>query len=224
MVYMSNDVESSGEPEQDLDSLPREQLIQRVRQLEHTLSEAKEQLEVQKITDTLTGLANRDYFFASLTRLCWRAKRFEQIVCMALVDIDDFHVVNEQYGTLAGDLVLTGIADVLKVVVRGYDLLARFGEDEFAIAIDNGAPELASRIGQRIRKSVASNPFCINDRIIPVTVTVGVVTAKADLLLQRPDAIVRLAVEAVETARRKGRNQTQWLEMTAPPADAGLRT
>ncbi|MDD4889564.1 MAG: GGDEF domain-containing protein [Phycisphaerae bacterium] len=199
---------------QDLLALSREHLVELVGQLRHKLAEITEQVETQKITDSLTGLANRDYFFASLTRLCNRAKRFGQTICMMLIDVDDFHVVNEQHGNLAGDLVLTGIADVLRAVLRDYDLLARFGDDEFAVAIDNGDPAIAKLLCRRIRNAIAQNPPCLGDRSTAISVTIGIVTARSELVAERPDAMVRAAIEAIDSARQKGRNQTHWMDLT----------
>lgn len=197
-----------------LAELRPDQLVEHALAVQTELASLAEAVEIQKITDTLTGLANRDYYFASLTRLCCRARRFDQIVCMALIDIDGFRNVNDQYGTMAGDLVLTGLADVLRSVVRNYDLLARFGEDEFAIAIDNADPNVARRLGQRLKSAVAETPFCANDRVIPITVTVGVASTRAEMLADRPDLLVRAAVEAVELAHRKGNNQWHYIDLT----------
>lgn len=210
-------------PEQ-LVSLNREQLVEHVRQLQDRLTGLSEALEMQKITDSLTGLANRDYYFASLNRLCCRARRFDQVVCMALIDIDNFRDINEQFGTLAGDLVLTGLADLLRSAVRNYDLLARFGEDEFAIAIDNANTDIAEQLGRRLRSAVAGNPFCANDRILPVTVTVGVASARAESLGDRPDNLVRAAIEAVELAHRKGQSQWHYIDLDGSAAQPGRQT
>lgn len=201
-----------GEPD-NLAALSQEQLVQQILDLRRQLDEVCERVELAKITDSLTGLANRDYFFASLARLCARAKRFGQTVCMMLIDIDNFHVINDQYGNLAGDLVLTGLADLLRAVLRDYDLLARFGEDEFSIAIDNGDSEIARQLSQRIRKTVDQNPFSISDRTVPVSITIGIATARSDVAADKPESLVRLAIEAIEIARRKGRNQCHWMEM-----------
>lgn len=209
---------------EDLLALSQEQLVELVGQLRHKLGELSEQVETQKITDSLTGLANRDYFFASLTRLCNRAKRFGQTICMMLIDIDDFHVVNEQHGNLAGDLVLTGIADLLRSVLRDYDLLARFGEDEFAVAIDNGDPAIARQLCQRIRNAITGNPSCLGNRSLSISITIGIVTAKSDLVADRPDAMVRAAIESIDSARQKGRNQTHWMDLTEVQAPASPAT
>jgi len=214
---MNEPLELSGMSPEELGLLTAEQLVQQVVQLQGQLSVAREQMELQKVTDLLTGLSNRDCFFALLTRLCMRAKRFGQMVCLTLVDVDDFHRINEEFGNMAGDLVLTGMGNLLRSIVRDYDLLARFGEDEFAIAMDNSDPQMARQLGQRVRAAVAEHPFFLDDRSIPVTVTVGVVTAPSDMLTERPDALVRLAIEAVNSAHQKGRNQCHFQEMTPPP-------
>ena len=198
----------------DLYRLGRVQLVRRVVDLENEAKSLREQLQFQQITDTLTGLPNREYFFASLTRLWRRALRFAQPVCMALVNVDRFRQVNEQHGHQAGDLVLTGVADVLRSVMREYDLLARYGDNEFAVAVDSADRRTAAQLGQRVRQAVASTPFCAGERIIPVTVTVGTALGRPEQLGDTADLLVRTAVEAIEIARHKGHNQLHARELT----------
>jgi diguanylate cyclase (GGDEF)-like protein len=198
----------------ELGLLTREQLVEAVSQLQSQLAAAREQLDQEKITDSLTRLANRDYFFAALTRLCYRARRFGQMVCLGLVDVDGFRLINERHGHLAGDLVLSNVADLLRKVVRDYDLLARFGEDTFVFAVDNGDPKLAARLAERVRAAVAGNPFCFEDHVLPVTVTAGVICARVDQLTDRPDLLVHAAFEAVAAARSKGPGQSCCRELT----------
>ncbi len=208
----------------DLYRLHRARLVDRVVELENELRALRDQLQVQQITDTLTGLANRDYFFASLTRLWRRALRFAQPVCMALVNVDRFRQINEQHGRQAGDLVLTGVADALRSIVRDYDLLARYGDNEFAVAVDNADAGTASQLGQRIRQAVAAMPFCLNDRIVPVTVTVGTALGRPERSGDSAELLVRTAVEAIEIARHKGHNQHHARELgSAGPNASGLR-
>lgn len=190
-----------------LDQATREELVKRVRDLQAEVDHLREQLELQQITDGLTGLANRDYFFASATRLWRRARRFNQSVCMMMIDVDDFRKVNEQYGHLAGDMVLTGLSDMLRSIVRDYDLLARFGEEEFVIAMDNSQADTPEHLARRIHDIVARTPITVNDRTVPVSVTIGVATGRPEDLGDKPEPLVRGALEATEIARRKGHRQ-----------------
>jgi diguanylate cyclase (GGDEF)-like protein len=204
---------------EDLAQLTREGLIQRLLQQEEELHVIREHLRVQQVTDALTGLANRDYFFASLAGLCGRARRFGQQVCIILVDINSFRLINEQHGRRAGDLVLTGLADLLRAIVRDYDLLARFGEDEFAVAVDNGSAQTAELVSGRILEAVQQTPIFAGDRTVPVTVTVGISLARPELLGDHPEGLVRAAVEAADVARHKGRNQSRLIELPALKTD-----
>ena len=199
-----------------LGQLTREQLAELVSRLQGQLAAARAELDQEKITDSLTRLANRDFFFATLARVCSRARRFGQMVCMGLVNVDEFSLINKQYGHLAGDLVLTNVADLLRKVVRDYDLLARFGKDEFVFAVDNGDMKLAERLAERVRAAVAGHPFCYEDHVLPVAVTTGVVCARADQLADRPELLVRAALDAVAAARAKGRGQSCCRELTPP--------
>ncbi|MCG3177839.1 MAG: Phytochrome-like protein cph2 [Phycisphaerae bacterium] len=196
-----------------LDELSREELLRELTHAQAEVTGLREQIELQQITDQLTGLANRDYFFASFGRLWRRALRFKQMVCLAIVDIDDFRSINERYGHMAGDLVLSGLADILRSIVRDYDLLARFGEEEFAIAMDNSQPNRPQQLSQRILKAVESNRIMVNERVIPMTVTIGVTSGRPEDIGESCEPLIRSAAEALEVARNKGRGQFHCLEL-----------
>jgi diguanylate cyclase (GGDEF)-like protein len=202
---------------EDLAGLTHGQLVDRLIQLQSEVRGLKEQLQAQRVTDALTGLGNREFFLASLVQLCQRAGRFSKLVCMAVVDVDHFSQINEQYGSQCGDVVLTGIAGALRAAVRNYDLLARFGEDEFAVAIDNGDPRLVRQLGQRIQRAIGASAFCFDERVIPATVTIGLVVADPNLLSDKPELLVRSAIEATALARREGDGNLHVIELAAAP-------
>jgi diguanylate cyclase (GGDEF)-like protein len=201
--------------ESDLYRLSREDLVRQVVQFQERVSELQEKMELQQITDSLTGLSNRDYFYAALSGLWRRAKRFEQRVCLILVDVDNFRAINDQFGHLGGDLVLSTLADALRSIVRGYDLLARFGDEEFAVAIDNATIDLSTQLAGRIQQAVVQTPFCVSERAVPVTVTVGMALGSPSDEHDRVERLVSTAIQAVNIARQKGRNQTHILEMSS---------
>ena len=106
--------------------------------------------------DSLTGINNRHYFNEMLQCETERMKRYNHSICMIMIDVDDFKIVNDTYGHLTGDKVLRTIADILRSSVRGADILARFGGDEFVIlmpvADENAGRIVADRIQRLIQE------------------------------------------------------------------------
>jgi diguanylate cyclase (GGDEF)-like protein len=103
--------------------------------------------------DPLTGLGNRRAFDESLGREVSRARRNEVPLSLLLVDIDTFKQVNDDYGHPTGDECLRGVADALRLTVRGHDRCFRWGGDEFAALLDTGR-EGALEVGKRLTQTV----------------------------------------------------------------------
>lgn len=112
------------------------------------------ELERLVVCDTLTPLFNRRHFMEELDRWCWRAHRYGGHYGLLFIDVDNLKAVNDLHGHMAGDLILTSIAQALLTAVRRSDLVARVGGDEFAILLDNiPAAELPGK-AERIAKVV----------------------------------------------------------------------
>ncbi len=124
----------------------------RRRQAEVALSTEAERLEELAATDPLTGLRNRREFDRML-----RTMPRERFAVLAL-DVDNLKSVNNEFGHDAGDVLLRSIATTLSVLVRGWDVLARVGGDEFAILLPGAGPEDASTIAERMRIAVHGIP------------------------------------------------------------------
>jgi GGDEF domain-containing protein len=92
-------------------------------------------LERKTEIDSKTGLFNHEYFKNQLNNELPRANRFDRPLCIVLADLDLLRNINNTYGHLAGDEVLIGVAKVLKASVRDYDVVCRFGGEEFAILL-----------------------------------------------------------------------------------------
>lgn len=103
--------------------------------------------------DPLTGLGNRRAFDEALGREVSRAHRNQAPLSLLLVDIDTFKKVNDEYGHPVGDECLRGLADALRLSVRGHDRCFRWGGDEFAALLDTG-PEGALQVGKRLAQTV----------------------------------------------------------------------
>jgi two-component system cell cycle response regulator len=156
------------------------------------------------ITDGLTGAATRRAFLEFLDRELLRAKRHSRPLSLVMLDIDNFREVNDKHGHLAGDHVLRGVAAAVRGEVRGDELFARYGGDEFVVVLPETVRDDAVRICERIRARVAKQKFTWRDDVLPITLSAGGAAARSDDdqagLLARVDA-------RLYEAKRTGRNR-----------------
>jgi diguanylate cyclase (GGDEF)-like protein/PAS domain S-box-containing protein len=117
-------------------------------------------LETAALTDQLTGLPNRRAWEETLDRELARATRDGQPVCVAVLDLDEFKRYNDQRGHLAGDLLLTQAAEAWRAQLRGGDVLARFGGDEFAALIPGRPLDIALIVIERLRRATPHGSGC----------------------------------------------------------------
>jgi two-component system cell cycle response regulator len=157
--------------------------------------------------DELTGLYNRRYFNNHLETLFKRTREQDGALAVMMVDIDFFKKINDTYGHDGGDVVLKQVASRLQDAIRGYDIVARLGGEEFAMIMPALRPEQAPQAAERLRLSIADAPFTLPDgRSIQVTVSIGLFNQT----LQdhdTPDTIMKLADQALYAAKRGGRNR-----------------
>lgn len=158
-------------------------------------------------TDAVTGLYNRHYMASHLRTMMQQAVVNKKPLSVAMLDIDHFKRVNDTYGHAAGDEVLAEFARRVSGNVRGLDMAARYGGEEFVVIMPDCTNDIALKVGERLRKAVAGEPFHIpsHDLDIDVTVSIGIATmVEGDKdggpLLERAD-------EALYKAKSNGRNQ-----------------
>jgi two-component system, cell cycle response regulator len=171
------------------------------------------------LTDELTGLYNRRYVVAHLEELVARVNNDGVTdTSLMMFDVDHFKAVNDQFGHQGGDDALRQLADRALRGVRSIDLVARLGGEEFVVVMPETSLQAASMVAERLRRSVAAEPFLIHatgDRQ-PITISIGVAVARSgdtvDTLLQRAD-------DALYQAKNGGRNKvvTQDSEPAPPP-------
>lgn len=117
------------------------------------VSNASRQLQ-SSLHDSLTGLANRSLLVESLEQACRRADRYGTPLAVLLIDLDGFGRINDRYGRSAGDAALVQVADRLTEAVRANDLIARLGDDEFALVCEDADEQSAQGILERIDTAV----------------------------------------------------------------------
>ena len=135
---------------------------------------AHEEARRLSITDGLTGLWNRRQFDVRCVEELDRAARFGERFAVVLCDVDDFKVVNDRHGHLAGDAVLVEVARRLVDSTRGVDLVARYGGEEFGLVLPQTDLHGALRVADHVRTIVAATPVATPDGEITVTMSVGV--------------------------------------------------
>lgn len=152
--------------------------------------------------DPLTGLENRRAFEAALERLCAASRPF----ALLIVDVDHFKCLNDTHGHAVGDVVLVGIARVLALAVRGEDLVARIGGEEFAVLLPGAGPEVAQAVAERLRTAVAGARFHASEAEPPVGVTISV-GAAVSAAPHIGKAVFLAADAALYQAKAAGRNR-----------------
>jgi diguanylate cyclase (GGDEF)-like protein/PAS domain S-box-containing protein len=170
------------------------------------LEQARAELERLSRQDPLTGLANRRELDERIGLELQRANRGEHGFCLAMLDIDRFKRVNDEFGHALGDEVLRRIAAVLRQTCRAVDVVARYGGEEFAVALpDTGLAE-AVVLCERIRLAIEAHPWHELAVGLGVTISAGVV---ARLPGESPDAALARADALLYEAKRKGRNRVE---------------
>ncbi len=159
------------------------------------------------VTDGLTGLYNRRYMMSHLTSFVDQSAERSRPMAVLIVDIDFFKSINDTYGHDAGDEVLKEFASRLRANVRGMDLVARFGGEEFVVVMPETDLALAQGIAERLRETVAGTPFTVSGgkAEIPVTISIGMGTF--DRGDDTPNTILKRADTALYRAKKTGRNK-----------------
>lgn len=178
----------------------------RIVQLHEKLTDALRASEYQATHDALTRLWNRNAVLGFLDNELARAIRERSTVGVVIGDIDHFKSVNDRYGHLAGDAVLTNVAEKLASSVRQYDVVGRYGGEEFIIVLPGCDLQTASQIAERARAELASRPIRTSEGVYQVTMSFGVAVTEQDVPVH-VDAIVKAADKALYEAKNNGRNQ-----------------
>jgi len=164
-------------------------------------------LERQTETDTKTGLFNHHYFMQQLTSEINRANRFDRPLSVIMADLDLLRNINNTYGHLAGDEVLVGLAKILQSSVREYDVVARFGGEEFALLLPETSPDQAYLRAEDIRKLVEKAEFTIPTSVTPIHITLSLGISCREGFNQSGEEIIHNADVALYHAKLKGRNR-----------------
>lgn len=174
--------------------------------------------------DALTGAANRRALNEALERGLSRATRSGQPVALLMVDIDWFKTVNDSFGHQVGDGVLRGLVLRLQARLRQYDLLARFGGEEFVVLLPDTDSAGARALAEDLRREVAATPFRVDGLVIPITVSLGVGALQPTGAPAEADRLLGEADDALYLAKQNGRNRVEVAApvLAAAPAEPAL--
>jgi two-component system cell cycle response regulator len=180
--------------------------IRRCRYTDQLRSHVQATMELA-VTDPLTGLYNRRYMESQTAALVEHAINRGKSLSVLALDVDHFKSVNDEHGHAVGDRVLQEFASRLKQSIRNIDMICRIGGEEFLIVLPNTNAEVATKIADRMRKSISGKPFNVGARTGPLTVTVSIGVAAVEGASDSMAAILKRADEALYSAKRGGRNR-----------------
>lgn len=176
------------------------------RDTDRTLRTRLQQAESQATTDALTGLGNRRNFDDALARETAYCQRHRVPLALAILDLDHFKSINDQYGHDDGDRVLVFMAKVLKAELRRSDEAFRIGGEEFAVLLRASSVTDGAAVVDRIRGALAGTPLRLGDSERSVTFSAGVAAADADNEFSTA-SLFRRADQALYAAKSQGRDR-----------------
>ncbi len=184
-------------------------LVERVASMEQEAKGFRDHIEEQRqkaLTDPLTGLPNRAAWDERQELEVARWQRYGGELLMAVLDIDLFKRINDNYGHLAGDKVLKIIATELAKRLRKTDFIARFGGEEFVLLIPGTPLEGAQQLLETLRMAIESCPFHFKGERVTITLSAGVSAFAAG---ERAEQVFERADQALYRAKRSGRNRIE---------------
>jgi len=185
----------------------RNNLEDRVLQRTLELLMANQKLEQLATTDPLTGIANRRKMTEQIAHELERARRFRHPLSLLMIDIDHFKRINDTYGHEVGDRAILAVSLLLTETMRGIDLAARFGGEEFVLLMPETHAEVAALAAERLREAMSALRVLADDGAqVALTVSIGVSSADPMGVLDTPSSLLVRADKALYRAKKEGRN------------------
>jgi len=190
----------------------RLQVGKRMIEMQNKLNATLQELTELASHDALTGMLNRRAIMEALPKEIKRLERQKQILCIGMCDIDHFKEINDTHGHLVGDEVLKEVTRRMQTVLRDYDLIGRYGGEEFLVITP---VDSASRIAvyQRICQAIAAKPVETDGLSISVTISCGVTSYSQEKDGLDMTSFLTRADEALYQAKDAGRNQVVLKEL-----------
>lgn len=183
----------------------------RVKDLNDLLMAANEKLKTLVEIDDLTGLYNMRSIYQRLEGEIVRSQRFKKRLAIVMMDMDHFKEVNDQHDHLFGSFVLSEVGKIIRANIRQVDFAARYGGDEFLIAITETSDEGAKLFADRLKEKIEQTVFKSGDDSVTLTSSLGVAITHPDVPTDARD-LVRKADEYLYDAKKKGRNRVEFFD------------
>jgi diguanylate cyclase len=184
-------------------------LAERVAHMEQEALGYREHLEEQRqkaLIDPLTGLPNRAAWSERLEHEIGQWQQHGNTLLLAMLDLDHFKRINDNYGHLAGDKVLKIIANVLRKRLRGTDFIARFGGEEFVLLMPATAPMVGAKLLEILRAAIEACPFHFKGERVTITISMGLTAFRPG---EHSDLVLKRADQALYRAKNAGRNRIE---------------
>ncbi len=188
--------------------LARVNIHLKIKTLQDHLKESNHLLRQLSQTDPLTELHNRRHMMKTLETEFDRSQRTNNPFSLLMIDLDHFKKVNDTYGHQQGDTVLKATSKEIQQQLRQYDSAARFGGEEFALLLPETSLDEALIVAERLRLSIGNIKFSDSFSDLKVTASFGVATIPHNNINSIED-LIRLADDALYTAKRTGRNRVE---------------
>ncbi|WP_367373510.1 diguanylate cyclase [Pseudomonas lini] len=184
-------------------------LAERVAHMEQEALGYREHLEEQRqkaLIDPLTCLPNRAAWSERLEHEIGQWQQHGNTLLLAMLDLDHFKRINDNYGHLAGDKVLKIIASVLRKRLRGTDFIARFGGEEFVLLMPATVPAVGAKLLETLRASIEACPFHFKGERVTITISMGLTAFRSG---EHSDLVLKRADQALYRAKNNGRNRVE---------------
>ncbi|WP_439836744.1 diguanylate cyclase [Aeromonas enteropelogenes] len=179
----------------------------KLRLMKEETAEYKKRLTIQKhklFLDSLTQVHNRAALDERLEQEYKRWLRYRTPLCMAIIDIDHFKHINDNYGHMAGDKALKVVAKALQSTLRDTDFIARFGGEEFVVLLPNINPDKFQKPLEALRQTIKSIPFRFRDAKVEITISIGATLFQDG---DNPSDVFERADKALYHSKNNGRDQ-----------------
>jgi diguanylate cyclase (GGDEF)-like protein len=178
----------------------------RIHDLDRSVKSLKKEqnvLRTQLEQDALTGASSRTSLLRELQGAIARCDKTGQPLAVIMADLDHFKAVNDTQGHLVGDRVLSEVAARIKSALREFDLVGRYGGEEFVILLENTSLHTAHQISERIRQHIGSEPVHAASQHIEITISQGIA-----MWVEGDDkqSLLKRADQAMYAAKNAGRN------------------
>lgn len=168
------------------------------------------QLEQETWIDPLTGAFNRRYLHQRLSKEVYQSQKYQMPLALIMIDLDHFKLINDQYGHLAGDQMLSEMCRIIRAAVRKSDSVTRYGGEEFLIILSKTHGLKAAQIAEYIRSQVEEHIFIVKEpsgktKNLSMTISVGI--AMLSEHIDSLDKLIESADSCLYQAKDEGRNK-----------------